>query len=90
LGPDYSSGESYASTICWSWIGGGFDVSNIKRFPEICEIRYSGTIPGRARKTSELDKAYGSENDEDGYDDYQFYESEAEEVFMGFILKFLW
>jgi hypothetical protein len=83
LSPNKTSGEGYSGTIGGSWVVSGFYIGDIKSFFYIGEIGYTGAITGRERISSETDECYGTEDDKDGDDHYEFDESESEEILLG-------
>ena len=44
---------------------------------EIRKILYTSTVSGRTSETLKLDETYGSENNENGYDDDEFDKGET-------------
>ena len=87
LSPDRSSGESDSGTSGGIWISGVFDVCDIECFLDIDKICDSRAITGSARETSELNKTYSSEDNQDSYNDYEFNEGEGEIVIAGYVLR---
>ena len=81
LSPDRSSGESDSGTSGGGWVPGVFDICDIECFLDIDKICHSRAITGSARETSELNKAYSSEDDEDGNNDDKFNEGESRDFF---------
>ena len=77
LSPDKSSGESDSGTSGGSWVPGVFDVCDIECFLDIDKICDSRAITGSARETSELNKTYSSEDNQDSYNNYEFNEGES-------------